>query len=76
MISQALCAYPLYVLEDVQNVVPEQVTDLFFVGSPKQLLLREPRMRIEVYVVQANHVAHPVKESRRAQDEPGEVQPW
>jgi hypothetical protein len=26
--------------------------------------------------VQANHVAHPVKESRRAQDEPGEVQPW
>jgi len=40
LISQALYAYPLYVLEDVQNVVPEQVTDLFVVGSPKQVLLR------------------------------------
>lgn len=75
----ALCAYAILACEEVQNFGREQLTDLLFVFSSKQVLLRELStrlVRLEIYVLGAKHGADFVEETLRTEGEQGEVQPW
>jgi len=76
LITAALCAYAILAFEEAQNLGREQLTDLLLVVSPKQVLLRELRVRIEVYVLIAKHAADVVEEILRTEGELGEVQLW
>ena len=79
MITAALCAYAILAFEEAQNLGREQLTDLLFVLSLKQVLLREfntRSVRLEVYVFIAQRTAYFVEEILRTEGELGEVQLW
>ena len=50
LITAALCAYPILGTEEAKNLGREQLADLLFVVSPKQVFLPELRVRIEVFL--------------------------
>ena len=71
-----LDAYSLFGLKESKKLAGKDLANLLFVVSPKEILLREFRVGVEVDVLIAKRGANFVKEILGSQGELGKVQLW